>query len=208
MTVPERWKNGLESDTPPAPYATDGTDFRGAVRYYHGVVLKKFLKVFPVFLILWVQIFVTQIGYLLPVAIVGMLGTVFTLFLLVERLTLIRKCAKVFRTYPLEFRTPVEKYSMESTHTLFLRFGGQGGTPFTLRAKDALRGRWPVGITDGVWFAGDEPFGGAFIVPGGGEMLFLQPKDWNEAEKYRKDAGPERVEKARRAGIERPARLR
>jgi hypothetical protein len=207
MKVPERWKDGLESDTQPAPYATDGTDFRGAVRYYHGVVLKKFLKVFPVFLILWVQIFVTQIGYLLPVAIVGMFGVAFTLFLLVGRLTLIRRCSRVFRTYPLEFRAPVEKYSMESTHTLFLRFGGQGGTPFTLRAKDALRGRWPVGITDGVWFAGDEPFGGAFIVPGGGEMLFLQPKDWTEAEEYRNAAGAERIEKAGRAGIKRPARF-
>ncbi|MEU0948242.1 hypothetical protein ABZ379_36930 [Streptomyces canus] len=209
MTVPERWKDGLESDTPPAPYPTDGTDFQGAVRYHRRVALKRFLKFFPVFLLLWVQLFVFHIGYLLPVGIVGMFGMVWTLFLLAGRLSLARKCSKVFRTYPLEFRTPVEKIGMESTHTLYLRLGDQTGTPFTLRAKDALgRGRWPVGITDGVWFAGDEPFGGAFIVPGGGEMLFLQPRDWAETEKYRKDAGPERVEKAKRAGIKRPARLK
>ncbi|NEB00406.1 hypothetical protein [Streptomyces sp. SID13726] len=207
MTVPEEWKHGLESDTPPAPYATDGSDFRGAVRYYYGVVLKKFLKVFPVFLLLWIQLYVFQLDYLLPLGIIGIIGAAFTLLLLADRLNLVRKCSKVFRTYPLEFRSPVEKYSMESTHTLFLRFGGQAGTPFTLRAKDALRGRWPVGIVEGVWFAGDEPFGGAFIVPGSGEMLFLQPKDWNEAEEYRKDAGSERIEKARQAGIKRPGRF-
>lgn len=128
MTVPERWKDGLESDTPPAPYATDGTDFRGAVRYHYGVALKKFLKFFPVFLLLWVQLFVFHLEYLLPVAIVGMFGMLWTLFLLADRLSFTRKCSKVFRTYPLEFRTPVEKYGMESTHTLFLRFGDQGGT--------------------------------------------------------------------------------
>ncbi|MFI0510458.1 hypothetical protein ACH3Y9_10770 [Streptomyces sp. WSLK1-5] len=207
MTVPERWKDGLESDTPPAPYPTDGTDFRGAVRYHYGVALKKFLKFFPVFLVLWVQIFFTRIDWLLPVAIVGMLGAVWTLFLLAGRVTSIRRCSKVFRTYPLEFRTPVEKIGMESTHTLYLRLGDQQGTPFTLRAKDALgRGRWPVGITDGVWFAGDEPFGGAMIVPGGGELFFFQPRDWRAQEEDRTNAGPERREKAKRAGIHRPAR--
>ncbi|MFJ6389422.1 hypothetical protein ACIQJT_17640 [Streptomyces sp. NPDC091972] len=206
MTVPERWKDGLESDTPPAPYATDGTDHRGAVRYHYVAALKKFLKFFPVFLLLWIQLFVFRIDYLLPVGIVGMLGAVWTLIIFYGRVSSIRKCAKVFRTYPLEFRTPVEKIGMESTHTLYLRFGDQKGTPFTLRAKDALgRGRWPVGITDGVWFAGDEPFGGAMIVPGSGELLFLQPRDWRAREEDRTTAGPERIEKAGRAGIKRPS---
>ena len=207
MTVPEEWKHGLESDTPPAPYATDGTDYRGALRYHYRAALQNFIKFFPVFLLLWIQIFFTRIDWLLPVAIVGMLGTVWTLFLLTGRVSSTRRCAKAFRTYPLAFRTPVEKIGMESTHTLYLRFGDQQGTPFTLRAKDALgRGRWPVGITDGVWFAGDEPFGGAMIVPGGGELLFLQPRDWTAREEDRAGAGPERIEQAKRAGIHRPAR--
>lgn len=207
MTVPEEWKHGLESDTPPAPYATDGSDFRGAVRYHYGVAVKRFLMFFPVFLLLWIQIFFTRIDWLLPVAIVGMAGAVWTLVLLAGRVSSARMCAKAFRTYPLEFRTPVEKIGMESTHTLYLRFGDQKGTPFTLRAKDALgRGRWPVGITDGVWFAGDEPFGGAMIVPGSGELLAVQPRDWRAREEDRNAAGPERVEKAGRAGIKRPRR--
>jgi hypothetical protein len=208
MTVPERWKDSLESDTPPAPYPTDGSEYQGAVRYYYGVALQNFLKFFPVFLLLWIQIFFTRIDWLLPVAIVGMFGMLWTLFLLVGRVSSTRRCAKVFRTYPLEFRTPVEKIGMESTHTLYLRLGDQKGTPFTLRAKDALgRRRWPVGITDGVWFAGDEPFGGAMIVPGGGELLLLQPRDWRAREEDRNTAGPERIDKARRAGIKRPFRL-
>ncbi|WP_234358498.1 hypothetical protein [Streptomyces sp. NRRL B-24085] len=177
------------------------------MRYHYRTALKRFLKFFPVFVLLWVQLYVFQLDYLLPVGIVGMLGAVWTLIILYGRVSSIRKCAKVFRTYPLQFRTPVEKIGMESTHTLYLRFGDQKGTPFTLRAKDALgRGRWPVGITNGVWFAGDEPFGGAMIVPGGGELLFLQPRDWRAREEDRTTAGPERIEKAGRAGIKRPAR--
>ncbi|MEU6349070.1 hypothetical protein ABZ896_07060 [Streptomyces sp. NPDC047072] len=190
-----------------ARYATDGTDFRGAVRYHYRVAVRNFLTFFPVFLLLWVQIFFTRIDWLLPVAIVGMFGVVWTLFLLAGRVSATRRCAKVCRTYPLAFRSPVEKIGMESTHTLYLRLGDQKGTPFTLRAKDALgRGRWPVGIEDGVWFAGNEPFGGAFIVPGGGEMLFAQPKDWTARNEDRDNAGAERIEKAARAGVKRPAR--
>lgn len=109
MTEPDRRRDHLVSDIPPAPYPTDGTDFRGAVRYHYGVSLKKFLTFFPVFLLLWGQIFVTRIGYLLPVAIIGMLGLLWTLFLFAGRMDLARKCSRVFKTYPLEFRTPVEK---------------------------------------------------------------------------------------------------
>ncbi|MEU0029115.1 hypothetical protein [Streptomyces sp. NPDC006335] len=208
MTVPEEWKHGLESNTPPAPYPTDGSEYQGAVRHYYGDALKRFLKFFPVFLLMWVQLYVFQLDYLLPVGIIGMIGVVWVSLLLFDRLRSIRKCSRVLRTYPLEFRTPVEKIGMESTHTLYLRFGDQKGTPFTLRAKDAVgRGRWPVGITDGVWFAGDEPFGGAMIVPGGGELLLLQPRDWRAREEDRNTAGPERIDRAKRAGIKGPFRL-
>ncbi|MCX5255688.1 hypothetical protein OOK27_16340 [Streptomyces canus] len=205
MTAGKR-EGDTAPDAPPAPYATDGTDFRGAVRYQYGVAVKRFLMYFPVFLLLWVQIFVTRIGYLLPVAIIGMVGALMTLFLFVGRMQLVRKCSRVFRTYPLEFRTPVEKIGREGSSTLYLRLGGQGDSPFTQRAKGILRGGWPPGITDGVWFAGDEPFGGAIIVPGSGELLFLQPRDWAAVDEDRANAGPERTEKAGRAGIKRPAR--
>ncbi|MFF1303864.1 hypothetical protein [Streptomyces sp. NPDC058307] len=209
MTEPDRRRDNLVSNTPPAPYATDGTDFRGALRYHYVVALKKFLKFFPVFLLLWIQLFVFKLDYLLPVGIIGFLGAMWTLMIFGSRMIRVSKCWRIFRVYPLEFRTPVEKYGMESTHTLYLRFGDQGGTPFTLRASNTmLRGRWPAGITDGVWYAGDEPFGGAFIVPGGGELLFQQPKDWAEAEEYRNSAGLERIEKAGRAGIKRPAHFK
>lgn len=197
------------SGVPRAPYATDGTDARGAVRYHYGVALKRFVKFFPVFLLMWVQLFVWQSGYLLPVAIVGFFGALWTLLLFGSRMVRVWKCSRVLRTYHLQFRTPVEKIGQESSHTLYLRLGGRGDRSFTLRAKDVVgRGGWPAGITAGVWFAGDEPFGGAIIVPGSGELFFLQPKDWAARDEDRNRAGLERIERAGRAGIKRPARFK
>ncbi|QUC55498.1 hypothetical protein IOD14_01085 [Streptomyces sp. A2-16] len=190
------------------PEGDAAPDTRDAVRHHYGVVVKRFLLYFPVFLVLWGQIFVTQIGYLLPVAVIGMVGVLWTLFLFAGRLQLVRKCSRVFRTYPLAFRAPVEKIGREGGSTLYLRLGDQAGSPFTQRARTVIRGGWPPAITDGVWFAGDEPFGGAILVPGSGELLFLQPRDWAARDEDRSGAGPERIEKAGRAGIGRPARSR
>jgi hypothetical protein len=197
------------TNTSPAPYATDGTDFRGAVRHYRTIALKRFAKFAVVFVPMWVQIFVWKIGYLLPVAIVGFVGLFFIAVLLYARVTLTRKCSRVFRTYPLEFRGPVEKVRLERPSTLFLRLGGKGADSLTMRAKDPLGGSgWPENIANGVWFAGDELFGGAAIVPGTGELLFMQPQDWNQLSNQREAAGTERIAKAKHAGIKRAARRR
>ncbi|GAA3180416.1 MULTISPECIES: hypothetical protein [Streptomyces] len=192
----------------PAAYSTDGTDFDGALKYHYTTATKRFLKTFPVFFLLWVQLFVFRNTYLLPVALIGFFGGLFVLLAFRERMALIRKCARVLRTYPLEFRTPVEKDGQYASHTLYLRLGGRWEDAPTLRAKEALsRSGWPD-LDAGVWFAGDEPFGGVALVPGTGELLFMQPKHWEDSAKERESAAPDRKHRAARARIARPARFR
>ena len=198
----------MSSETTQAPYATNGTDFRGALSHHYRVALKRFGKFFPAFFLLWIQLFVFRLGYLLPVAIIGFMGGLWTLTLFLGRMVRIWKCSRVFRTYPLGFRSPVEKVDQEGAHTLFLRLGTTKDSP-TLRARNPLGGAgWPPGIAGGLWFAGDEPFGGAALVPDTGEMFFLQPRNWEQWAEERKNAGEERIRKAKHGGIKSPTRYR
>ncbi|MBA4864448.1 hypothetical protein H1V43_24460 [Streptomyces sp. PSKA54] len=200
------------SEIAKAPYLTDGTDFKGALKYYYGVALKRFAKFGVPCAFLWVQMFMWPMeyrGYLLPLAIAGMFGLLFTLFLFYGRMFLTWRCSRVFRAYPLEFRGPVEKVKLERPLRLHLRFGEHADQSLTMLAKDPLgRSRWPEGITNGLWFAGDDPFGGAAIVPGTGELLFMQPSEWALAAEARDNAGEVRIKQAKRAGIKRPVRYR
>ncbi len=196
-----------------APYATDGTDFKGALGYYYRSALTRFAKLGLPSAALFVQMFAWPMdsrGYALPFAIAGMFGLLIAFFLAYGRLFLTWRCARVFRTYPLEFRAPVEKVKLERPLRLHMRLGDKAGQPpVTLLAKDPLgQSRWPDGIANGVWFAGDEPFGGAAIVPGSGELLFMQPTEWALSAKERDSAGEDRVGRAKRAGIKRPVRYR
>lgn len=196
----------------PAPYATDGTDFKGALKHYYGVAWKRFAKFGIPWAVLWIQMFTLPMeyrGYVLPLSIVGMFGFIFALFLFYGRMRLTWRCSRVFRVYPLVFRGPVEKVKLERPLRLHLRFGENAGKSVKLLAKDPLgRSRWPDGIANGVWFAGDDPFGGAAIVPGSGELLFMQPSEWVMSADNRDSAGDVRIGQAKRAGIKGPARYR
>ncbi|GGZ39224.1 hypothetical protein [Streptomyces poonensis] len=200
------------AETAPAPYSTDGTDFRGALKYYYGVALKKFAKWGIPWVILWAQMFAWPMeyrGYMLPFSIVGMIGFVFTVFLFGGRMRLTWRCSRVFRAYPLVFRGPVEKVKLERPLRFHLRFGKQAEQLPTLLAKEPLGlNRWPEGIANGVWFAGDDPFGGAAIVPGTGELLFMQPSEWGLSAKERDTAGEVRIKQAKRAGIKKAVSYR
>ncbi|MGW3247836.1 hypothetical protein [Streptomyces sp. NPDC001070] len=187
--------------------AAGGTDVREIVRRQRTTALKRFAKWFAIFAPLWLQIFFTRTGYLLPVAILGFLGLAITLLLAWARLSLLRKCSRTFREYPLEFRAPVEKTHLQGPSTLFVRMGGRGeGLSPTMKTGQAVaRPGWPEGIEDGVWFAGDDLFGGAAVVPASGTLLFMQPRDWDGLAPERRAAGAERIARAGRAGIKRRA---
>lgn len=196
-------------ETVPAPYVTDGTDFRGALEYHYGIALRRFAKFGIPCAVIFVQMYLWPMeyrGFLLPVAIIGFLGFMFTSILFYARMSMIWNCSRVFRTYPLEFRGPLEQGRLENRKQ-YLRFGQQAGQLVTMLPKDPLqRSGWPKRAVDGVWFAGDDPFGGAAIVPGTGELLFMQPSEWHQTAEGRENAGGDRITQAKRAGIKKAVR--
>ncbi|GGZ39240.1 hypothetical protein [Streptomyces poonensis] len=206
MNSGEHRENAMSGGAP-APYATDGTDFRGVLKYHYGIALKRFAKIGLPCAVMVVQMYLWPMdyrGYLLPVAVVGFIGLVFSSVLFYARTSMIWRCSRIFRTYPLAYRGSLEKVKHESRR-LHLRFGKQTGHAVTMLAKDPLqRAGWLNHVVDGVWFAGDDPFGGAAIVPGTGELLFMQPSEWNLSAAERDSAGEVRIKQAKRAGIKRP----
>lgn len=117
-------------------------------------------------------------------------------------------CEQVLRAYPLEYRDRVEKRGSDrlllgTVHTVKLSARGRHGAR-TMRAVSASTvRRWPQGAENGAWFAGDPAFGGVMVVPGTGDMLFLQPAEWQKYEDERANAESQRRALAEQAGISR-----
>ncbi|WP_030417117.1 hypothetical protein [Streptomyces sp. NRRL S-1448] len=116
------------------------------------------------------------------------------------------QCARVLRTYPLEFHPRVVKKRERWTRygnvfEIRVTTRGQHGAPLMLAVHAAGRRRWPEGTEDGVWFAGDLSFGGVMVVPGGKAMFFLKPADWEKYAGRRAEADPERRARAEQAGL-------
>ncbi|MEU8784747.1 hypothetical protein [Streptomyces sp. NPDC048637] len=124
----------------------------------------------------------------------------------------LKVCKKVLHTYPLEYRTRVDrkvgdrngdewKY-LGTIHTIKLSSRGQHGAP-RMRAVNATTvRRWPKGAEDGgAWFAGDPLFGGVMIVPGSNAMMFMQPASWEKSAQERAQADAARIARAQQAGI-------
>lgn len=64
------------------------------------------------------------------------------------------------------------------------------------------RQRLPKGVEDGVWVAGDLPFGGVVIVPSSGTFLLIRPAKWDKLTSEREQAGPDhRQARARQADL-------
>jgi hypothetical protein len=189
--------------TEQATYATDGTDIRGVVRHHYAYVLKRFVKYFVIFAPLVVVVPVFKKGYLIPLGVVGAPGVFMTVIFLGIGMNWIWKCSRVLRTYPLVFREPVEKEHVGSGTAVLLRMGerGAGRSPVMAAKVMAPHSGWPTGIERGVWFAGDDTFGGVALVPGSGELLFMQPREFKLTPAARRDAGDDRRRKARKAGI-------
>ncbi|MFE3884955.1 hypothetical protein ACFXPQ_18945 [Streptomyces lydicus] len=118
----------------------------------------------------------------------------------------VTQCARVLRDYPLEFHPRVIKKRERRTQygdvfEVKVTTPGQHGAPLMLAVNAAGRRRWPEGMEDGAWLAGDLPFGGVLVVPGSNAMLFLKPADWDKTARKREEAGPERTARAQRAKL-------
>jgi hypothetical protein len=89
-------------------------------------------------------------------------------------------------------------------HTVRLSVRGQHSAPSLRAINAATVRRWPEGAEEGgAWFAGDLAFGGVVIVPGAGDMLFVQPAQWEQFAAEREGADPQRRAHAEQAGISR-----
>ncbi|MDO0913252.1 hypothetical protein QQM39_21105 [Streptomyces sp. DT2A-34] len=184
-----------------APYATDGTDFQGALKHHRTMALKRFAKRAAILGPMWLQIFVTRTDYLLPIAIVGFLGLLISMIRLASSLSWTRRCSRLFRTYPVVFRGPVQQTSVERNNCFTVRIGREGSGSPTMAGTNLSGKGWPASGSAGVWFAGDDLFGGAALVPITGELLFMQPHDWPLTSEQRANAPADRIAKARQAGI-------
>lgn len=192
------------------PEPTGVQHVRAALRHGYAVTAGRWARWWVPGLAVFVGTLASQRSWLLPGAIVAFFTLVGTGFLAFSRLALLWRCTRVVRAYPKPvFRAPVEKVQLQASERRFvLRLGGAppAGSPEQTAACFATRLRWPEGIADGVWFCGDDAFGGVAVVPGTGDLLFMQPRNWGSAERFRRAAGPERAERARRAGLDRPVR--
>ncbi|MFE1175070.1 hypothetical protein [Streptomyces sp. NPDC058773] len=116
------------------------------------------------------------------------------------------QCARVLRDYPMEFHPRVIKKRERWTqygnvYEVRVTTRGQHGAPLMLAVNAAGRRRWPEGVEEGAWLAGDLPFGGVLVVPGSNAMLFLKPADWDKTARKREEAGAERIARAERAKL-------
>ncbi|WP_141581628.1 hypothetical protein [Actinomadura sp. WMMA1423] len=184
------------------PYATDGTDRRGPTRYYYRILIGRFLLLVVACGAMMVLPRVVSVHHFDLFFAIGpaalAYGTVFWL----PQIVCLRKCARVLKVYDFEFRAPVKRVGLPRKGALILDLGTEGSAHMS--ARDPLfTGRLPKGIERGVWFAGDEPFGGVILVPDTGELMLVRPENWTALDTARRKAGPERRERARRAGLAR-----
>ncbi|MFJ4205252.1 hypothetical protein ACIP2Y_37255 [Streptomyces sviceus] len=139
-------------------------------------------------------------------SVAGVLGFILMAYRFPFAFLSLHRCRKVLREYPLEFRQGMSRKSESRTKygtvfTVRVKADERGRSPL-LRAVDALeRHRWPEGGEDGVWFAGDLPFGGVVVVPGSDTLLVVRPQDWDKFAPEREQADPDRVERAKRTRL-------
>lgn len=185
------------------PYATDGTNSQGAVEHHRSVLRKRLGILVFACLAAAATVPVTKSDYAIPLAPLSILALFVGTRFWFEQARAVRLASRALDVYGFEFRAPVEKLNLRSSGKRSLRLGGPGGESPKMSAYQPLGQMWPRDIADGVWFAGDDVFGGVVLVPGSGELMIAQPLNWDELAGERNRAGAERQERAGRAGFDR-----
>lgn len=187
-----------------APYPTDGSDRRGAVTFLYAALLKRYAVLVLASIAVMAVPLVTRAMYLIPLMGVGLLGVSLATLFWFDQLRWVRQCARVLNVYDFEFRTPVYGLELWRSGQRILVLGYEGLKSPDMYAREPMgHHRWPERIAEGAWFAGDEVFGGVLLVPWTGELMCMQPLDWDELKPWREDASAERRAKAKRAGLDR-----
>lgn len=189
------------------PYATDGTDHTGPVQYYRSVMLKRLAMIVAVVAALVCLALVTQADLLFPFLPLSLVSFVIGIHFWLEQWRWIGQCDKVLKVYRFQMCNRAEIVDQRSGGKRTLRLGsGAERSPKMFARQPMGQSVWPKRIPEGVWFAGDEVFGGVVLVPGTGELLCLQPMDWQALQGKRNEAAPERHQMAKQAGLDRQLR--
>ncbi|GGQ02723.1 hypothetical protein BKA00_004370 [Actinomadura coerulea] len=184
------------------PYATDGTDRRGPVRHHCKVLVGRYLLLVAVGVPMVVVPLAVDVRYLYPFVGTGLMALLLGTRFWLPQILALRKCARVLKVYDFEFRSPVKKSNLRGNGVRSLTLGA-GDSPRMSAREPLCSDRWPRGIEHGVWFAGDDPFGGVLLVPDTGELMCMQPENWAAQDKARRQAAHKRRERARQAGLAR-----
>lgn len=185
------------------PYATDGTDHRGPVAYHRSSLVKRYLLILAVAALLIAVVVLVKSDYLIPLAPLAVMLFVFGTYGWLGELVTVSQCARALKVYPLSFRAPVKVLNRVRNGERALRLPGSDG-----QGSPKLVGRQLIGddalsedLSGGVWFAGDELFGGVLLVPGSGQLVWVRPQDAPALQRERESAAAERKGKAKQAGL-------
>ncbi|WP_328880907.1 hypothetical protein [Streptomyces sp. NBC_00299] len=150
-----------------------------------------------------------------PMIFVGILGVLATLYTIPLAVLHTRTCRKTLAQYSFDTFCPqITKVDgakatrgRPKSMTLRLRTAEGQESPL-MRINPAprrgpWRNPWPEGIENGVYVAGDLPFGAVGYVPSSGAFFFMQPDDWDATAQDRKSAAPERITRAKDASLAR-----
>ncbi|MBT2510759.1 hypothetical protein J7I98_34050 [Streptomyces sp. ISL-98] len=148
-----------------------------------------------------------------PVVFVGILGFIASLYTIPLAVTITGSCRKTLAQYSFDTFCPqiTKVDGAEATKgrpknmTLTLHTADGQESPL-MRINPAPRrgpwhNPWPEGIENGLYIAGDPPFGAVGYVPSSGAFLFMQPDDWDATAHDRRQADRGRTARAQGAEL-------
>lgn len=150
-----------------------------------------------------------------PMILIGIFGLLASLSTIPAAVLLTRTCGRTLAQYSFDTFYPqiTKKDGAKATRgrpknmTLTLHTAGGQESPLMrmnpLPRRGPWRNPWPEGIENGVWVAGDMPFGAVGYVPSSGTFFLMQPDDWDATAHDRKQAASDRVARAEAAGLAR-----
>lgn len=186
----------------PALYATDGSDARGPVAYHRAAVLKRYPLVLAFVGVLVGLVVLVKSDYLIPLAPLAVAGFVFGNGTVIGQLLAANRMARVLKVYRFTHRAPVKVLHRGRGGKQLFRLGaGEQESERLIGMQLGGEKDWGRRVGDHVLFAGDDLFGGVVLVPGSGELVFVQPNDGPALQSQRAAATPERKQMSKRAGI-------
>lgn len=150
-----------------------------------------------------------------PVVFVGIIGFFATLGSIAVAVTITRSCRKTLAQYSFDTFCPqiTKVDGAEATKgrpknmTLTLHTADGQESPLMrinpVPRRGPWRNPWPEGIENGLYIAGDLPFGAVGYVPSSGVFLLMQPEDWDATAHDRKQADHGRTARAQDADLTR-----